>query len=239
MATHSSVLAWRIPGTGEPGGLTSMGSHRIRHDWSDLAAAAAHRLSLVAVSGHTHLWGAQALGSWLSGCGLQASLLHGMWNLPGPRIKPVSPALPGRFLATALPGKSPGYLIVMSGRIPKLTTKWFSSAAGGAKEVRTRALICLHTALPSSRQSRPPGAPLTLIHLARASVSPCRLSLTFSVKPPQSLSTWSASAFPSLSGPDLYGYGFTTAPASLQALCGAREALTIFGALKFSPGHDH
>ena len=40
MATHSSVLAWRIPGTGEPGGLLSMGSHRIRHDWSDLAAAA-------------------------------------------------------------------------------------------------------------------------------------------------------------------------------------------------------
>ena len=41
MATHSSVLAWRIPGTGEPGGLPSMGSHRVRHDWSDLAAATA------------------------------------------------------------------------------------------------------------------------------------------------------------------------------------------------------
>ena len=41
MATHSSVLAWRIPGTGEPGGLPSMGSHRVEHDWSDLAAAAA------------------------------------------------------------------------------------------------------------------------------------------------------------------------------------------------------
>ena len=41
MATHSSVLAWRIPGTGEPGGLPFMGLHRVRHDWSDLAAAAA------------------------------------------------------------------------------------------------------------------------------------------------------------------------------------------------------
>ena len=41
MSTYSSVLAWRIPGTGEPGGLPSMGSHRVRHDWSDLAAAAA------------------------------------------------------------------------------------------------------------------------------------------------------------------------------------------------------
>ena len=41
MATHSSVLAWRIPGTGEPGGLPSLGSHRVGHDRSDLAAAAA------------------------------------------------------------------------------------------------------------------------------------------------------------------------------------------------------
>ena len=40
MATHSSVLALRIPGMGEPGGLPSMGSHRVGHDWSDLAAAA-------------------------------------------------------------------------------------------------------------------------------------------------------------------------------------------------------
>ena len=41
MAAHSSVLAWRIPGTGEPGGLPSMRLHRVGHNWSDLAAAAA------------------------------------------------------------------------------------------------------------------------------------------------------------------------------------------------------
>ena len=41
MATHSIVLAWRIPGTGDPSGLPSLGSHRVGHDWSDLAAAAA------------------------------------------------------------------------------------------------------------------------------------------------------------------------------------------------------
>ena len=41
MATHSSILAWRIPGTEEPSGLLSLGSHRVGHDWSDLAAAAA------------------------------------------------------------------------------------------------------------------------------------------------------------------------------------------------------
>ena len=41
MAPHSSVLAWRIPGMGKPGGLPSMGSRRVGHNWSDLAAAAA------------------------------------------------------------------------------------------------------------------------------------------------------------------------------------------------------
>jgi len=48
METHSSDLAWRIPWTGEPGGLPSMESHRVGHDWSNLAAAAA-------AAGH--LWG--------------------------------------------------------------------------------------------------------------------------------------------------------------------------------------
>ena len=46
MATDSSVLAWRIPGMEEPGGPLSMGSHRVGHDWSDLAAAAAKRIML-------------------------------------------------------------------------------------------------------------------------------------------------------------------------------------------------
>ena len=46
MATHPSVLAWRIPGMGEPGGLPSMGSHRVGHDLSDLAAAAAVLLKI-------------------------------------------------------------------------------------------------------------------------------------------------------------------------------------------------
>ena len=49
MATHSSVLAWRIPGKGEPGGLPSMGSHRVGHDWRDLAAAAAATLKYLRI----------------------------------------------------------------------------------------------------------------------------------------------------------------------------------------------
>ena len=44
MATHSSALAWRIPGTGEPGGLPSLGLHKVKHDWSELAAAAAEHM---------------------------------------------------------------------------------------------------------------------------------------------------------------------------------------------------
>ena len=51
MATHSSVLAWRIPGMGEPNGLLSMGSHRVGHDWRDLAAAAA-----AAAMWETQIW---------------------------------------------------------------------------------------------------------------------------------------------------------------------------------------
>ena len=50
MATHSSVLAWRIPSMVEPGGLPSMGSHRVGHDWSDLAAAAALIWNLLSFS---------------------------------------------------------------------------------------------------------------------------------------------------------------------------------------------
>ena len=49
--------------------------------------------------------GSRALERRLSSCGARASLLHGMWDLPGPGIEPVSPALAGRFLSTAPPGK--------------------------------------------------------------------------------------------------------------------------------------
>ena len=63
MATHSSILAWRIPGMEEPDGLPSMGSHRVGHDWSDLAAAAA--------AAQTHTPGLR-FGTWY----LQSSSQH-------------------------------------------------------------------------------------------------------------------------------------------------------------------
>ena len=56
MATHSIVLAWRIPGTGEPGGLLSMGSHRVGHDWSDLAAAEAAALPYFYMQTSIFVW---------------------------------------------------------------------------------------------------------------------------------------------------------------------------------------
>ena len=54
MATHSCVLAWRIPGTGEPGGLPSLGSHRVGHNWGDLAAAAADFSALAILTSLQH-----------------------------------------------------------------------------------------------------------------------------------------------------------------------------------------
>ena len=65
MATHSSVLAWRIPGTGEPGGLLSLGSHRVGHDWSDFAAAVGVMMFLVANS--TVSWCSKSPGIYFKG----------------------------------------------------------------------------------------------------------------------------------------------------------------------------
>ena len=56
MATHSRVLAWRIPGTGGPGGLPSMGLHRVWHDWGDLAAAAAVGSYTFIMYAHIYKW---------------------------------------------------------------------------------------------------------------------------------------------------------------------------------------
>ena len=64
MATHSTVLACRIPWMGEPGGLPSMGSHRVRHDWSDLAAAQQCHLG-------SQFQFRNTLKQWFSVCGLE------------------------------------------------------------------------------------------------------------------------------------------------------------------------
>ena len=61
MATHSSVLAWRIPGTTEPGGLPSVGSHRVGHDWSDLAAAPGEGISTKYLESIYFCWSRRSL----------------------------------------------------------------------------------------------------------------------------------------------------------------------------------
>ena len=72
MATHSSVLAWRTPGMGEPGGLPSVGSHRVGHDWSDLAAAKnVHSLWEINFISRTDIqractWQVEVLIGWVS-----------------------------------------------------------------------------------------------------------------------------------------------------------------------------
>jgi len=114
MATHSSVLAWRIPGMAEPGGLPSMGSHRVGHDWSDLAiavAALSRTKQQESQRGMTTscIWGACVRAKLLSltlwepmDCSSPGSSVQEYWSrlprpppgdLPDPGIKPTSPAL--------------------------------------------------------------------------------------------------------------------------------------------------
>ena len=77
MATHSSVLAWRIPGTGEPDGLPSMGSHRVGHDWS--AATAAAMDYFFKGSGFiTVLWTmliTVSIDTWVNGVGVELDVM--------------------------------------------------------------------------------------------------------------------------------------------------------------------
>ena len=72
-----SVVAWRIPGTEEPGGLWSMGSHRVGHDWSDLAAAAAKQKYVYFLSESESVSGSVKSDSlWTQGCSPPGSSVH-------------------------------------------------------------------------------------------------------------------------------------------------------------------
>ena len=92
MATHSSVLFWRIPGSGEPGGLLSIGSHRVRHDWNDLAK-------------HRHkdflscylMWGAMGRGKMFHDDMIKC---HIYYNFPSLKLKQRTQVscITGRFL---------------------------------------------------------------------------------------------------------------------------------------------
>ena len=111
MAPHSSTLAWRIPGMGEPGGLPSMGSSRVRHDWRDLAAAAAGGSS---VSVH---------GLSIKDCRLSCSVACRILVLR-PWIEPMSPALQSRYVATGHQG---------SPENPPFLPLWYEMDSAGLK----------------------------------------------------------------------------------------------------------
>ena len=101
MATHSSVLAWRIPWTEEPSGLPSMGSHRVGHDWSDLAAAATRFYVVVCSIAQSHPILCNPMDCSPSGSSLQAKILEWVpfpspWDLPE-GIEPRSTCIVGRF----------------------------------------------------------------------------------------------------------------------------------------------
>ena len=95
MATHSSVLAWRIPGMGKTGGLPSMGSHRVSHNWSDLAAA--EHILKVFIKFVTIL-----LQFYVCFFDPEACMILARW----PGIEHTPPALEDEGLTTGLPGKS-------------------------------------------------------------------------------------------------------------------------------------
>ena len=87
MATHSSVLAWRIPGTGEPGGLPSMGMHRVGQYWRDLAAAGALATPVPTGWAHEHSGHSDRGGIWdwfqhPTSQGCSSNCLHWLSNLP-------------------------------------------------------------------------------------------------------------------------------------------------------------
>ena len=112
MATHSSVLAWRIPGTAEPGGLPSMGSHRVRHDWSDFAAAVSVCKCMYICICFSHSVLSDSVTLWTVAHQAHLSMRFFRWDywsrlpfpppghLPDPGIKPVSPALQADSLPT-------------------------------------------------------------------------------------------------------------------------------------------
>ena len=81
MATHSNVLAWRIPGTGEPGGLPSVGSCGVGRDWSNLAAAAWD------YSGWQMRWCSGALEAWWT-------MLDAMASVTGSQLPPLKITVP-------------------------------------------------------------------------------------------------------------------------------------------------
>ena len=156
MATHSSVLAWRIPGTGEPGGLPSMGLHRVGHDWSDLAVAAASFSLEKAMATHssTLAWRIpwteepgrlQSMGSLRAGHDWATSLSHFTFHFH---------ALEKEWQPTPvfLPGESQGQESLVGYGVTQSWT-WLTRLSSSSSSKLQFAILkkfsnCLHQGLP-------------------------------------------------------------------------------------------
>ena len=114
MASHSSTLAWQIPWTEEPGGLQSMGSHRVGHDWSDLAEAAAARWQKDQ-PGWFGWWSAQLLflcAGVRDNSSHQGSILYSASWLPSSPL----PHLPISYQRREFPAKDPLDYVIQCSR---------------------------------------------------------------------------------------------------------------------------
>ena len=137
MATHSSVLAWRIPWTEKPGRLQSMGSPRVGHDWSDLAAAAAAGLALTnmpssssctlasIVCGSAHILTSTPPGSAHTLTNIPPSSAHGLTSTPpGPAYILTSTSTTGFYHLPVPASLSKTFIIItntINTSIPQLT----------------------------------------------------------------------------------------------------------------------
>ena len=151
MAIHSSVLAWRIPGTGEPGGLPCLGSHRVGHDWSDLAAAGPEYIVLKPVLLNTALYRLSTMLCLMVYAGLclvaQSCLI--LCNPPGSSAH-------GDF-----PGKNTEWVATPSSRgssqhrdptqVYCITGGFFSEPAGKPQNTGVGSLSLLHGNFPTQK----------------------------------------------------------------------------------------
>ena len=123
--------------------------------WLCWVCIAVRGLSLVAVSGASLVGEHGSRVPGLSSCGTWASLSHGMWNLPGPGIKPVSPAFAGRFLSTAPTGKSsPFFLHLFFLLFFFFKSMKSTSTTGGPKDSLTPWLMLDPVSNPASSLKR-------------------------------------------------------------------------------------
>ena len=137
MATHYSVLVWRIPGTGEPGGLPSMGLHRVGHDWSDLAAVVAAAQQERKVRSHFQYF---------------------------TRADAVGPPKNNKVFTTVIAILDTRAHSLREGQLPQTTGRGSSVCTRNGGRETPPALVCLHPRCPSSLADDKEGMKPQVLH---------------------------------------------------------------------------